>query len=86
MLNSLKRILSRRRAYRDVFTHPRAETVLADLKRFAHIGQSSFSEADIHGRRQAYIEGRREVVERIIGYLNVSDDDLRRMKEDYPDA
>jgi hypothetical protein len=65
------RHLSRRRAaYRHVFNHPEAETVLADLARFC---RAAHAHDPGHLER---LEGRREVWLRIQQHLNLTDQQL----------
>lgn len=86
MFNNLRRLLQRRGAYKDVFKHPQAKNVLADLKRFCYYDKTSFNNGDVTGRQQAFIEGRREVYLRIIRFMNATDEQIAQQKEDYPDA
>lgn len=86
MFSNLKRLLQRRAAYKDVFTHPQAKNVLADLKRFCYYDKPNFNDADVTGRRQAFIEGRRDVLLRILGFMNATEEQITQIKEDYPDA
>jgi len=71
----------RRHAYRDLFAKddPNVRKVLADLKRFCRYQASTFSE---DANRQSYLNGRRDVLERILGFVHFTEDEIRNMKED----
>lgn len=69
---------TRRRAYEAVFKGPKAETVLADLKRFCHAETSTF---DADPRIHAFREGRREVWLRIQSYMALTEEQVRAFKE-----
>lgn len=61
---------------------PDASIILADLRRFCRAdGTSTFSE---NPQKMALLEGRREVFERIMAYINASDDDIKRLQEQVP--
>lgn len=71
----------RQRAYRDVFgpDDPATRRVLADLKRFCRHQKSTFhSDPNI----QSYQNGRRDVLERIFSFLNLTEEQISSMKED----
>jgi hypothetical protein len=62
-----------------------ANIFLSDLRSFCRAdGTSTFSVNDPYGRRQALLEGRREVFERILSYLNASDKEIKKMLEVVP--
>ena len=91
MIERIGQILRRRRAYRSAFldsqgrltTH--GEAIIADLKRFCRFEQSITvispvsRQTDVPASFQA--EGRREVLNRILAHLHVSDADLVRIQE-----
>lgn len=83
---ALKRSGSYKRLFMDNSSiNPDAADVLADLKRFCRAdGTSTFMSDDPYGRKQALLEGRREVFERILAYINANDDDLYRLHEQVP--
>lgn len=78
-----------REAYRSVFRrgerYPRmTKAVLDDLKEFCRADSTSIvvaKDGHIDTHATAVCEGRREVYLRIIATLNLSDEDLQRMKE-----
>jgi hypothetical protein len=91
MIERVKQILQRRRAYRTAFLDsqgrltPHGEAIIADLKRFCRFEQSITvispisRQTDVPASFQA--EGRREVLNRILAHLHVSDADLVRIQE-----
>ena len=64
---------SRQTAYKQTFTGPHAETVLADLAAFCRANQSTFHP---DARVSAALDGRREVILRILDHINLSPDEL----------
>ena len=84
-MNPLKILFQRRGAYRDAFSTPQGKRVLADLKRFCGGDSPTFCAEDPNGRVSAYREGRREVYLRIVKMLDLSDEDMRHIQEDYPE-
>lgn len=78
---------SRRYHYRQVFCGddgaptPSATQVLADLRRFCKATDSSHVPGDPYST--AVNEGRREVWNWIQGYLNLSDEQIARLVEDF---
>lgn len=79
----------RRRAYRECFLAEdgrpsrSGEAVLADLRRFCKATDSSFVPGDPHAT--ALNEGRREVWNRMIAHLYLSDDTIQSIVEQtYP--
>jgi hypothetical protein len=76
----LRRLLSRRRAYRAAFGQKGllAPVALADLERFCHANSTTHVPGDTHGSAQ--LEGRRQVWLRIQGYLQLSPADLEAMR------
>ena len=76
--------LIRRRAYRAAFDNPEGRKVLADLRRFC---RASVPTADVNNVQTTYLlEGRREVWCRIQAHLQLTEDDVFKLIEEYPDA
>ncbi len=76
--------LIRRRAYRAAFDNPEGRKVLADLRRFC---RASVPTADVNNVHTTYLlEGRREVWCRITAHLNLTEEDVFKLIEEYPDA
>lgn len=89
--NLVKLAARRRLAYQDAFLgpdkkpHAAGEAVLADLKKFCRgDGRSTFVRNDPYGRESALLEGRREVWNRILLYLNLTEEDIRFLQEQLP--
>ena len=79
-LNSLTLIL--RRAYRAAFDNPEGRKVLADLRRFC---RASVPTADVNNVHTTYLrEGRREVWCRIQAHLQLTEEDVFKLIEEYP--
>ena len=78
--------VSRSNHYRNVFMVDGGKTdsqreVLEDLKNFCRGGyQSTFVKNDPHGRQSALLEGRREVLNRILSHINVSNEELEQLR------
>jgi hypothetical protein len=71
----------RQAAYRKTFENPEGRKVLADLRRFC---RASVPTADVNNVNSTYLlEGRREVWLRIIAHLNLTDEDVVKLVEDY---
>lgn len=75
----LKRLLQRREAYRRVFQGPHADVVLADLKRFCRATAPTHTPGDPY--TTAFLEGRREVFNRIQSFVHMDDARLHNLKE-----
>lgn len=76
-------INKRRRAYRDTFTGPAGKQVLADLRRFC---RATLPTADVSNVNSTFLlEGRREVWLRITSHLNLTDEDIHQLIEEYDD-
>jgi len=72
----------RRRAYRVVFNGVEGRKVLADLRRFCRASQPT---ADVNNVHTTYLlEGRREVWTRIMAHLNLTEQDISTLIEEYP--
>lgn len=72
----------RQSAYRKTFESPEGRKVLADLRRFCRASQPT---ADVNNVHSTYLlEGRREVWCRIMAHLNLTDEDVYQLIEDYP--
>lgn len=84
MIDTLKKLFfARRHAYRSVFSGPQAEIVLADLRRFC---RATMPTADVSNPHSTYLlEGRREVWLRIANHLQLSDEQIYKLTEEYPD-
>lgn len=79
MLNPLLR--PRRAAYAKTFNTPDGRKVLADLKRFC---RASVPTADVNNIHTTYLlEGRREVWLRIASMLQLTDEDVVQLIEEY---
>lgn len=73
--------LVRRRAYKSTFEGPEGQKVLADLRRFC---RATMPTADVDNERVTYLlEGRREVFLRISSFLNLTEEDVYRLTEEY---
>jgi hypothetical protein len=71
----------RQAAYRKTFENPEGRKVLADLRRFC---RASVPTADVSNVNSTYLlEGRREVWLRITAHLNLTDEDVVKLVEDY---
>ena len=74
--------LVRRRAYRAIFNSVEGRKVLADLRRFC---RATMPTADVNNVHTTYLlEGRREVWGRIMAHLNLTDEDVSTLIEEYP--
>lgn len=71
----------KKRDYQKLFNSidPSAQRVLADLIRFSNYHGSTF---DKDSNMQSYKSGMRDVVARIVGFTNFTDDELRRFTEE----
>jgi len=80
----LRRItLIRKQAYQQTFNGEHGKAVLADLRRFC---RARLPTADVNNEKTTYLlEGRREVWLRIQAYLQLSDEDVYNLTEDYRD-
>jgi hypothetical protein len=73
----------RKGAYQKTFNNPEGRKVLSDLRRFC---RATTPTADINNDRATYLlEGRREVWLRIQAYLNLTDEDIYSLVEEYGD-
>lgn len=71
----------RRAAYAQTFNNEAGKKVLADLRRFC---RATTPTADVSNVNQTYLlEGRREVWLRILSHINLSDEDVVQLIEDY---
>jgi hypothetical protein len=71
----------RQSAYRKTFDNPEGRKVLADLRRFCRATQPS---ADVNNVNTTFLlEGRREVWCRIMAHLQLTDEDVYNLIEDY---
>jgi len=66
-------LFARQTAYRSTFLNPVGEKVLVDLAKFCRAHDSTFN-PDPH--IAARLDGRREVWLRVVGHLNLSQDQL----------
>lgn len=74
--------LIRRRAYKAAFNNPEGRKVLADLRRFC---RATMPTADINNVQATYLlEGRREVWCRIQAHLQLTEEDVYTLIEEYP--
>lgn len=75
--------LIRRRAYKAAFSGPEGRKVLADLRRFC---RATMPTADINNVQATYLlEGRREVWCRIQAHLQLTEEDVYTLIEEYQD-
>jgi len=91
MLGRFKRLFSRKVAYQHTFLgdnnepHVHAAAVLADLKRFCYAERSTAMVSPVSGVidpvAMGMAEGRREVFNRIVGFLRLDDAAISRLKE-----
>jgi hypothetical protein len=80
MINRLT--LFRRSSYKKTFDNPEGKKVLADLKRFC---KATVPTADLNNEKVTYLlEGRREVWLRIQAHLQLTEDEIYQLLEDYP--
>lgn len=82
---ALDRILRRRSHYRAAFNSDSGRAVLADLKRFCRWGKAPMvlgldRHTDIYAT--GVEAGRQEVLQRIVGHLNIDDAQLMSLKEE----
>ena len=94
LTRSMMRIVTRKRSYQRTFlnqdgiTHPDAEAVLADLKRFCRVTTSTAAISpvtkSIDPIAMAMAEGRREVWNRIMAHLYIDDRIVLNLKEPDP--
>ena len=80
----INRILRRRSAYRATFGSPVGLDVLADLKRFCGAQTTSVklgANGAVDPLAMAIAEGRREVFNRILAHIHLSDAELTRLRE-----
>ena len=71
----------RKTAYQKTFNGPDGRKVLADLRRFC---KATVPTADVNNEKVTYLlEGRREVFLRIQAYLQLTDEDVYSLTEDY---
>lgn len=69
-------------AYRKTFDNPEGRKVLADLRRFCH---ATTPTADVNSTNTTYLlEGRREVYLRILSHMNLTEEDVYELIEEYP--
>jgi hypothetical protein len=83
VFSKMKPIIFRRKtSYQKTFNNPEGRKVLADLRRFCRATQPS---ADVNNVQATYLlEGRREVWLRIMSHLQLTDEDVYNLIEDYP--
>lgn len=68
-------------AYRHTFNNPEGRKVLADLRRFCRADRPT---ADVNNVQTTYLlEGRREVWLRILSHLNLTDEEVINLVEEY---
>lgn len=75
-------VMFRSRSYKQTFGGPPGKKVLADLKRFC---RAQTPTADVSSVEATFLaEGRREVWLRIMAHLNLTEQDIYDLQEDYP--
>ena len=73
----------RRAAYVKTFDNSEGRKVLADLRRFC---RATMPTADVNNERATYLlEGRREVFLRIMSHLQLTEEDIYNLTENYGD-
>lgn len=72
-------LTSKRTAYRDALKGVYVNTVLADLRKFCRADDATFTPGDPH--TTSFLEGRREVWNRIRGFLRLTADQLDYLEE-----
>lgn len=78
-----KKLLARRAAYSKTFGGPEGGKVLADLRRFC---RATIPTADVNNPNVTYLlEGRREVWLRIQAHMQLTEDDVYSLMENYND-
>lgn len=71
----------RRASYAKTFDNPAGKKVLADLRRFC---RADVPTADVNNVHTTFLlEGRREVYLRILSHLNLTEEDVYNLTEDY---
>ena len=71
----------RQAAYNKTFSNPEGQKVLADLRRFC---RATVPTADVNNEKTTYLlEGRREVFLRIQAHLQLTEDDIYQLTENY---
>jgi hypothetical protein len=79
-LNPMLRV--RQSAYRKTFNNPEGRKVLADLRRFC---RASVPFADVNNVQATFLlAGRNEVWCRLMAHLQLTDDDVFKLIEEYP--
>ncbi len=70
----------KQRAYEDMFgaNHNATKIVVSDLKKFCRYMESTY---DPDPYRQSYLNGRRDVLERILSYIDFSPAQMHEMQE-----
>lgn len=77
----MNKLIERQNAYKKTFAGPEGKKVLADLRRFC---RADVPTADVNNPNVTYLlEGRREVWLRINSFLNMTDDDVYNLVENY---
>jgi hypothetical protein len=75
-------IFRRKSSYQKTFNNPEGRKVLSDLRRFC---RATTPTADVNNDRTTYLlEGRREVWLRIMSHLQLTDEDVYNLIEEYP--
>lgn len=77
-----KFLRTRTQAYRQTFSGPFGERVLADLKHFCYVDRPTLDPANPDPILTAHKEGRRETWLRINTFLQLPDDVLNRLSEE----
>ena len=82
MMNPIERLFKRRTAaYRTLFNEQDANSriVMTDLKRFCRYNKSTFH---TDPNQQSYLNGRRDVMERIFLFLDLTQEQINSIKEE----
>ena len=82
-MRTMKQLFQMRRmsAYKNTFSNPEGQKVLADLARFCRALEPT---ADVSNPNVTYLlEGRREVFLRILAHLKLDVEDIATLKENY---
>lgn len=77
-----KYIFKKSRAYKNVFdgSNEYTKEVIKDLKKFCRADTPTFTQGDPH--MTSLLEGRREVWNRIMKYIDISEEELKRIDKE----
>jgi len=72
-------LTGRSQAYQQTFSSPHAKKVLADLRRYCMADKPTFMPGDPYAT--AFGEGRRDVWNRIMKHINLTESEISKLKE-----